>query len=150
MKRFFGVIAAVLVVLLATGCAGTAKSSTAKKAVTVEPGYWKSAAKPELATVIEMKNNMNIGDDEFIVFYVRDDRDYDPWALWLWAPKGGDGSKAWDYTQTWEVENGIAYMRFKYDGSTTGGTQFVDDEGNVGLIVRKDDGWTKEDRKSVV
>ncbi len=144
MKRFFGVIAAVLVVLLATGCAGTAKSSTAKKAVTVEPGYWKSAAKPELATVIEMKNNMNVGDDEFIVFYVRDDQDYDPWALWLWAPKGGDGSKAWDYTQTWQVENGIAYMRFKTDGSTTGGTEFIDSDGNVGLIVRRDDGWTKD------
>lgn len=131
--------ALLLLLILLIGC-----SKEVKGANSVEPGYWRSSARPELEKVIEMKNKMNVGDDEFIVFYVRDDADYEPWALWLWAVKGGDGSKAWDYTQNWQVEDGIAYMRFKKDGSTTGGTTFIDSDGNIGLIVRRDDGWTKD------
>ena len=143
MKRSFSVVAIALLLALLTGCVGTSNAA-AGNATTVEPGYWKSDAKPELAKVIELKDSMNIGDDEFAVFYVRADKDYDPWALWMWAVKGGDGSKAWDYTQNFEVKDGIAYMRFKKDGSTTGGTTFIDSEGKIGLIVRKDSGWDKD------
>ena len=68
--------ALLLLLILLIGC-----SKEVKGANSVEPGYWRSSARPELEKVIEMKNKMNVGDDEFIVFYVRDDADYEPWAL---------------------------------------------------------------------
>lgn len=143
MKRSFFVVAVALLLALFTGCVGTS-NATGGDATTVEPGYWKSDAKPELAKVIELRDSMGIGEDEFVVFYVRPDKDYEPWALWIWAVKDGDGSKAWDYSQKFEVKDGIAYMRFKKDGSTTGGTTFIDADGKTGLIVRKDSGWDKD------
>ena len=121
MKRSLGVVAVALLLAFLTGCLGTSNAAGGN-ATSVEPGYWKSDAKPELAKVIELKDSMEIGEDEFVVFYVRPDKDYEPWALWMWAVKDGDGSKAWDFTQKFEVKDGIAYMRFKKDGSTTGGT----------------------------
>jgi hypothetical protein len=33
--------------------------------------------------------------DELVIYYVRPDRNYEPWALWLWALPGGDGTAAW-------------------------------------------------------
>ena len=151
MKRRIFVLVTLLISFLAifTGCQKKGSVAGVNGAalmteVSVEPGYWESVENPGLDKVIELKNSLNIKDDEFVVFYVREDEDYEPWALWLWAVNGGDGSKTWDYTQKFEVENGIGYMRFKKDGSTTGGTEFIDKDGKTGLIVRKDSGWEKD------
>ena len=143
MKRSFWITTVAILVALFVGCSTTA----AKKTVsikTVEPGFIEAGGKAELEKVVAVKNALNVTDDEFVVFYYREDGDYEPWALWLWAPDEGDGGAAWDYTQKFEVIDGIGYMRFKFDGSSTGGTTFVNSKGNVGLIVRQDSGWTKD------
>ncbi len=116
-------------------------AQTGKK---VEPGYWDSKANDDLEKAIQVKNKLQIADDEFAILYVRKDKSYDSWALWIWPKTGGDGSILFPYSQDWKVEDGIGYMRFKLDGSTTGGNKIVDAEGNCGLIVRKDEGWTKD------
>lgn len=135
----------VLTLVLAVFCGCVSDSgSNQGTSFKVEPGYWESNANPALAKVVELKQKLAIADDEFAVFYVRTDGQYEPWALWLWAVKGGDGSAAWPFTQEWKVEDGIGYMRFKKDGSSTGGTKFIDSDGKTGLIVRKDSGWDKD------
>lgn len=143
MKRSLSVLAALIILAVLAGCAGMSNAGKGET-VKVEPGYWKNDANPALEKVIELKEKLNTKDDEFVVFYVRNDKDYEPWALWLWAVKNGDGNASWDYTQKFEVSDGIGYMRFKKDGSSTGGTNFIDPEGKIGLIVRKDSGWDKD------
>ena len=150
MKHSVFILITMLICIF-TGCNKkevTSEEATSGSAVSseksVEPGYWKSDSNPALAKVMELKKNLDIKDNEFVVFYVREDCDYEPWALWLWGVKGGDGSKTWDYTQKFQVQNDIGYMRFNKDGSSTGGTSFIDEEGKTGLIIRKDSGWEKD------
>ena len=50
----------------------------------------------------------------------------------------------WKYSQDWSVTDGVAYMRFALDGSSSGGIKPVSSDGTVGLIVRQDGGWTKD------
>lgn len=94
--------------------------------------------------VVSVDEKLNISKDEIAIYYVRNDGKYEPWALWIWEAVGGDGAAAWKYTQDWKVMDGVAYMRFKKDGSSTGGVKFVGNGGETGLIVRQDAGWTKD------
>ena len=119
MKRSFFVVAVALLLALFTGCVGTS-NATGGDATTVEPGYWKSDAKPELAKVIELRDSMGIGEDEFVVFYVRPDKDYEPWALWIWAVKDGDGSKAGAITESILIN--VCHTLRDGDGSQAGTT----------------------------
>lgn len=108
------------------------------------PGSYDNAAPAGMKSVLELDKKLNISDDEFVVYYVRSDKDYDKWALWMWAIPGGDGGANWNYTQNWKVQDNIGYMRFKVDGSTTGGQKIFSDDGKVGLIVRQKDEWVKD------
>ena len=120
MKRSFKIFAIVLLLSLIIGCTTTSNEKTVIK--TVEPGFIEASGNVELEKIVTAKEKLNVSDDEFVVFYYREDGDYDPWAIWLWAPDEGDGGASWDYTQNFEVIDGIGYMRFKFDGSSTGGT----------------------------
>lgn len=55
-------------------------AQTGKK---VEPGYWDSKANDDLEKAIQVKNKLQIADDEFAILYVRKDKSYDSWALWI-------------------------------------------------------------------
>lgn len=108
------------------------------------PGTFENAAPKKMKDVLALDSKLKIADDEFVIYYVRNDGDYKPWALWMWANPGGDGNASWPYTQNWKVQDGIGYMRFKLNGSTTGGTKFVSSDGVIGLIVRQKDDWIKD------
>ncbi|MDY5124199.1 MAG: alpha-amylase family glycosyl hydrolase [Treponema sp.] len=108
------------------------------------PGTYEDAAPAELKKVLAVDSKINPADDELVVYYLRSDGDYEPWGLWIWALPGGDGNAMWEYSQKWEVTDGVGYMRFKLDGSSTGGNKPVSADGTVGLIVRQDDGWVKD------
>ena len=142
MKRSFKIFAIVLLLSLIFGCTTTSNEKTV--ITTVEPGFIEASGNVELEKIVTAKEKLNVSDDEFVVFYYREDGNYDPWAIWLWAPDEGDGGASWDYTQNFEVIDGIGYMRFKFDGSSTGGTTFVNSKGNIGVIIRQDGGWTKD------
>lgn len=109
-----------------------------------QPGSFRDASPKEMKSVLALDGKIKPGDDELVVYYVRQDKKYEPWALWMWAMPGGDGGANWEYTKDWKVEDGIGYMRFKLDGSSTGGNKPVSSDGVVGLIVRQDAGWTKD------
>ncbi len=150
-KRSTGMMTAgclVLTALLFASCAsgmqekpGTADADSLMSAA---PGSFENAAPDNLDAVIALNQTLAPASDEFIIYYVRGDKNYEPWALWMWALPGGDGAAAWDYTQHWNVENGIGYMRYKLDGSSTGGTVPVSADGNIGLIVRQKADWIKD------
>ena len=44
--------------------------------------------------VLALDKKLNPSDDEFVVYYVRPDKNYEKWALWMWAVPGGDGGAA--------------------------------------------------------
>lgn len=111
-----------------------------------KPGSFENAAPAQMQEVLALDAKLNPKGDEFVVYYVRKDKNYAPWALWIWANPGGDGAAAWPYTQEWKVQDGIGYMRLKLDGSTTGGAKPVSSEGAVGMIVRQKDDWIKDGR----
>ena len=111
---------------------------------TVEPGTIEDTSNPKLKEILALDAKLNHKDDEFVVYYVRPDGNYADWALWIWAIPGGDGNAMWQYSQNWTVVDGIGYMKFKLDGSTSGGCKPVSSEGKVGLIVRKKDSWVKD------
>jgi len=115
-----------------------------RAAVSGKPGTFADAARPELGRVVALDKKLKPSDGELVVYYVRGDRDYSQWALWMWAVPGGDGGAAWKYTQNWNVRDGIGYMRFRLDGSDTGGIRPVSDDGTVGLIIRRKADWTKD------
>ena len=108
------------------------------------PGTFENAAPEAMKEVLELDKKLSPSDDEFVIYYVRKDKNYAPWALWMWAVPGGDGGALWDYTQNWSEKDGIAYMRYKLDGSNTGGNKFISSDGNVGLIVRQKEEWIKD------
>lgn len=109
-----------------------------------KPGSFDNSAPKEMSSVLALDSKLNIKDDEFVVYYVRKDKDYAKWALWMWANPGGDGTVIFPYSQNWSVKDGIGYMRFKMDGSSTGGNKFLSDNGGVGLIVREKEEWNKD------
>ncbi len=109
-----------------------------------EPGTFENAAPRAMADVLALDAALKPADNEFVIYYVRPDKNYEKWALWMWASPGGDGGAAWPYTQTWKVQDGIGYMRFKTDGSNVGGIKFIAADGTVGMIIRQKDGWTKD------
>jgi Type II secretory pathway, pullulanase PulA and related glycosidases len=127
----------------AAGAAPAASAAPVKGQVSGEPGTFENAAPAGLASVIALNAKLAPKADEFVVYYVRPDKNYEPWALWLWAIPGGDGSAAWPKTQTWKVEDGVGYMRFKMDGSDLG-LKFVGADGQLGMIARQKAGWTKD------
>lgn len=109
-----------------------------------KPGSFDNSAPKEMSSVLALDSKLNIKDDEFVVYYVRKDKDYAKWALWMWANPGGDGTVIFPYTQNWSVQDGIGYMRFKLDGSSTGKNEFISPDGGVGLIVRQKEEWNKD------
>ena len=108
------------------------------------PGSFEAAGPGDLEKVLQADKKLSPAENEFVVYYFRKDKNYEPWALWLWALPGGDGNANWTYTQKWNVLDDVAYMRFALDGSSTGGNKPVSSEGTVGLIVRQKGGWTKD------
>lgn len=108
------------------------------------PGSFENAAPAAMKEVLALDAKLNPSSDEFVVYYVRPDKKYEKWALWMWALPGGDGGANWQYTQNWTVRDGIGYMRFKTDGSSTGGQKIFSSDGRVGLIVRQKDEWVKD------
>lgn len=128
--------------------AASAQASAAGKAgpsnaLSAAPGTFENAAPAGLPGVIALNSKLNPSADELVIYYVRPDKDYAKWALWLWAVPGGDGSKAWPKTQDWKVQDGIGYMRFKLDGSDLG-VKPTGGDGQLGLIVREKAGWNKD------
>lgn len=140
-KILLCLFASVLVFSCASG-SGNAGSGDAL--MSAEPGTYEDAAPAGLDKVIALNEKLSPADDELVVYYVRPDGDYEPWALWIWAFGSGDGSASWDYSQQWQSEDGIGYMRIKLDGSSTGGAVPVADDGKVGLIARQDSDWIKD------
>lgn len=112
-------------------------------ALTAAPGAFENAAPAGLPAVIALNEKLAPSADELVIYYVRSDKNYAPWALWLWAVPGGDGAKAWPKTQEWTVQDGIGFMRFKLDGSDLG-VKPVGGDGQLGLIVREKAGWNKD------
>lgn len=108
------------------------------------PRTFANAAPAGMEAVLALDSKLKPSDNELVVYYVRPDKDYKDWALWIWAIPGGDGGASWPYTQNWKVQDGIGYMRLKLDGSSTGGTSLLSDTANIGLIVRQKNEWIKD------
>ena len=114
------------------------------------PGSYEDASPIGMEKILELDKRLNPSDDEFVIYYLRPDKKYDAWGLWIWARPGGSGEDTWSYTQKWSVDGDVGYMRLKKNGSSTGGKKFIADDGGVGMIVRKVDGWTKDGREDRV
>lgn len=139
-----GLILLSVFMLFVFSCSSSPKASTtSSRAVSGEPRTFENAAPEGLDKVIALVEKLDPKDDELLIVYVRKDKNYDPWALWLWALPGGDGAAAWDKTQEWKVEDGMGYMRFKMDGSDLG-VKPVGPDGQFGMIPRQVSGWTKD------
>ncbi len=110
------------------------------------PGSFENASPAKMKDILALDEKLSPKDDEFVIYYYRKDGNYEPWALWIWANPGGDGGASWPFTQNWLVQDGIGYMRLKLNGSSTGGTKFVADNGGLGLIVRQKEEWNKDGR----
>ncbi|MBO5235861.1 MAG: alpha-amylase [Spirochaetaceae bacterium] len=135
----------ILAVALLFSCASGTSAGSGDALMSADPGAYEDAAPAGLDKVIALNEKLAPSDDELVVYYVRPDKNYEPWALWVWAFGSGAGDASWDYTQEWQVEDDIGYMRLKLDGSSTGGNPPVNAaDGKVGLIARQDGGWTKD------
>lgn len=108
------------------------------------PRTFENAAPEGMKNVLALDAKLKVSDNELVIYYVRPDANYADWALWIWAAPGGDGGASWPFTQNWKVQDGIGYMRFKKDGSSTGGNALVSSDGTVGLIVRQKNEWIKD------
>lgn len=95
---------------------------------------------PILNKVVQMVDKVSLAEDEIVIFYYRADGKYEPKALWLWAFGDGDGAKNWDYTQNFQVIDGVGYMKFGKDGAGLGEPP-INALGEMGFIVRNDAGW---------
>lgn len=142
-KRFSIAVLVLGALFLLFSCATRVEGGKPSAALSAAPGSFDNAAPAGLPAVIKLSEKLKIQDDELAIFYVRPDKNYEPWALWLWAVPGGDGAAAWDKTQNWKVEDGIGYMRFKLDGSDLG-VKPVGSDGQFGMIARQKAGWTKD------
>ncbi|HOC28927.1 MAG TPA: hypothetical protein PKH40_04545, partial [Treponemataceae bacterium] len=93
LKRKHALISAVILAgaLLATlSCASgpadqkaAAANTAAKGALSAAPGTFENAAPAGLPEVIKLSEKLQPKEDELVIFYVRKDKDYAPWALWL-------------------------------------------------------------------
>lgn len=148
MKLIRNVLTALAAVslLLAAGCQTDSGSAAAPVAglASGAPRTFENAAPAGLPAVIALNEKLAPSDDEIVIYYVRPDKNYAAWALWLWAIPGGDGGAAWPKTQEWTVEDGIGYMRYKKDGSNLGGIRPIGTDGQFGMIARMKSGWTKD------
>lgn len=123
--------------------AAKGKAKVAVDADSAAPGAIEDASNASLAKVLALDKKLKVSDDELVIYYVRPDKEYADWALWIWAAPGGSGDALWPYSQKWTVKNGIGYMRFPIDGGKYG-VKPVSSEGKVGLIVRQKGGWIKD------
>lgn len=151
MYRFTVSTLLVVSLLLLGSCAtesSAVKNETAAPAktavVSAVPGSFENAAPAGLPAIIALNAKLAPSADEFVVYYVRKDANYAPWALWLWAIPGGDGAVLFPKTQEWTVQDGIGYMRFKLDGSSFDGVKPTGSDGQLGMIVRQKAAWTKD------
>src|SRR5574344_269394 len=135
---------ATLLLFVATNFV-TAKSKVkvSADADSAAPGTIEDASNASLAKVIALDKKLKVKDDQLVVYYVRPDKTYDDWALWIWAVPGGSGDALWPHSQKWTVKNGIGYMMFPVDRGKFG-VKPSSSEGKVGLIVRQKGGWTKD------
>ncbi|ULQ60952.1 alpha-amylase [Brucepastera parasyntrophica] len=140
--KWLSVIGLISFVLFVSGSCATGSTSGADL-LSAAPGTYENAAPAGLASVIALNEKLAPTEDELVIYYVRADKNYAPWALWMWALPDGDGAAAWPKTQNWTVEDGIGYMRFKMDGSDLG-VKPVGSDGQLGLIVRQKDDWIKD------
>lgn len=142
---FFGCLVLLALVAGLTACAGQTRSPAAPRVrwTTVEPGTLENKGHPKMPLVELAHKALAPSDDEIVVYYLREDKKYDPWGFWLWAIPGGDGGKVWSQTRDLAEVEGVAYLRFKLDGSTLG-IPTVGPDGRFGLIPRKDAGWEKD------
>lgn len=67
------------------------------------------------------------------IHYLRNDGDYDPWCLWLWAPSKDGAIFEFNYS---DIDGGVIAH---YALST-----FGDAVARIGFIVRQKDSWTKD------
>lgn len=114
------------------------------RAETVTAGTFDDASPKDMAQVLAVDSKLNPSDNEFVVYYYRKDHSYKKWALWIWANPGGDGQANFQYTQNWLEMDGVAYMRLKLDGSSTGGAKISAPDGGLGMIVRQKESWSKD------
>ncbi len=109
----------------------------------VAPGTVESMGHPKMGLVTAAHEALRPGDDEIVVYYLRNDADYGPWGFWHWAIPGGDGAAAWERTKELGVIEGVGYLRFKKDGSTFS-VPTIGADGLFGIIARKDGAWEKD------
>jgi pullulanase len=113
-----------------------------------EPGTIEVKGHPAMPRVAEVAEQVDPADDEIVIYYYRADEDYEPWGFWLWAPGEGDGSLNYDFSQNLEVVDGVAFLKFKADGSDIGQSP-VNNAGEIGFIRRADAGWDGQTRDFV-
>ncbi|MBP7264424.1 MAG: alpha-amylase [Spirochaetia bacterium] len=149
--RIVRTAAALVWLMFIAGCGRppTPSGSGAAKYETVAPGTVEQLGHPLMASVVPAHEVLKPTADEVVVYYVRADKNYEPWGFWLWALPGGDGAAAWSQTQKLSVVEGVAYLKFRKDGYTLG-MKTVGPDGQFGLIPRKDASWDKDGDKDRV
>ncbi|MCX7655047.1 MAG: alpha-amylase family glycosyl hydrolase [Treponemataceae bacterium] len=134
------------------GCTSTADTATSEESIlqsttpayqTVAPGTIENMGHPKMDQIKAAHETLKPGSDEVVVYYLRNDKNYEPWGFWLWAVPGGDGAAVWDKTKDLHVVEGVGYIRFKKDGSTYG-VKTIGSDGLFGVIPRKDVAWEKD------
>lgn len=133
-------VAAILAALLVLSC-----STTPGGKDFAEPGTIEQEGNPRMPLVLQALQNLAPAEDEVVLFYFRDDGNYEPYGFWLWRFGDGDGAKNWDITKNIRVTEAggkkIGYLRFKLDGSDMGEQPIVNRDGEFGFIRRQDSGW---------
>jgi len=140
------VLVAALFALALAACAGAPSAGSEATAVpyqTVEPGAVENMGHPKMDLITPAHDALSPADDEIVVYYLRNDADYEPWGFWHWAIPGGDGGAVWEQTRNLETSGGVGYVRVKKDGSTLG-VKTLGSDGLFGIIVRKDGAWEKD------
>lgn len=129
-----------LILATALACAGVGQGGDY-----AEPGTIERQGNPLMPTVLKALEQLKPADDEIILFYWRDDGNYEPWGFWVWRFGDGDGAKNWDVTKNIQVvevdTKKVGYLRLKLDGSNVGEQPLVNPAGEFGFIRRKDAGW---------
>ncbi|MFW5801599.1 MAG: pullulanase-associated domain-containing protein [Spirochaeta sp.] len=108
-----------------------------------EPGTLEMKQHPDMDKVLSAAEQVDVDEDEFAVFYYREDENYEDWALWIWALGSGDGATTFENTQDWRNVDGVGVMVIRKDGEDIG-APIVGDSGETGFIIRLEDDWVKE------
>ncbi len=135
-----------IVALILTACAFQPKieePSPLANYQTVEPGTIENMGNPKMEFIVPAHDALKPAADEIVIYYYRNDGNYEPWGFWHWAIPGGDGALVWEKTKNLEVIGNVGYLRFKKDGSTFG-VNVIGSSGMFGLIPRKDSAWEKD------